>query len=159
MNGSPDREREAATMTRRAFSLLPAALFLAVLVFAGCSREEEGMTSGHTPDYRQAAIEFTRALVGRDYPSAYAMTSQGYRLKRSVDQLRSGFEAMIPTDWGAIGPIEVGQTMTSWPGRQPSDLGWVYVSVGGDVYSEAVTVVVTLENGEAKIREVEFGRP
>jgi hypothetical protein len=49
--------------------------------------------------------------------------------------------------------------MTSWPSKQPSDIGWAYVSIGGDVYSEAVTVVVTSEQGEAKIREVEFGRP
>jgi hypothetical protein len=49
--------------------------------------------------------------------------------------------------------------MTSWPGKQPADLGWAFVSIGGDVYSEAVIVVVTSENGEARIREVEFGRP
>ena len=87
------------------------------------------------------------------------MMSHGYRQKSTVDDLRIGFEAIVPTDWGAIGPIEVGQTMTSWPGKQASDLGWAFVSIGGDVYSEAVIVVVTSENGEAKIREVEFGRP
>ena len=30
---------------------------------------------------------------------------------------------------------------------------------GGDVYSEAITVVVTLEEGELRVRTVEFGRP
>lgn len=49
--------------------------------------------------------------------------------------------------------------MTSWPGKRPEDLGWIYVSIGGAFYSEAITVVVTSESGEAKIREVEFGRP
>ena len=49
--------------------------------------------------------------------------------------------------------------MTSWPAKQPSDVGWAYVGIGGELYSEAVIVVVTSENGEAKIREVEFGRP
>ena len=33
------------------------------------------------------------------------------------------------------------------------------MSVGGDVYSEAVTVVVTREEGGLKVRAVEFGRP
>jgi hypothetical protein len=49
--------------------------------------------------------------------------------------------------------------MESWPGKEPSDVGWVYVGIGGDVYSEAVTVVVTLEDGELKVRTVEYGRP
>jgi hypothetical protein len=46
-----------------------------------------------------------------------------------------------------------------WPGRESSDAGWAYVSVGGDVYSEAVTLVVTMEDGDLRIRTVEFGRP
>jgi hypothetical protein len=33
------------------------------------------------------------------------------------------------------------------------------VSIGGNTYSEAITVVVTSENGQQRIREVEFGRP
>lgn len=117
------------------------------------------MPSGNTPDYRQIALEFARALAAREYPKAYAMTSQGYRGKNTVDQLRTGFETIVPTDWGTAEPIEVGQTMTDWPGKQPSDLGWAYVSIGGDVYSEAITVVVTSESGKARVREVEFGRP
>lgn len=87
------------------------------------------------------------------------MTSLGYRKRNSVNQLQAAFEAIVPTDWGAIGPIELGLTMTTWPDKQPADLGWAYVSIGGEVYSEAVTVVVTSESGEPKIREVEFGRP
>ena len=117
------------------------------------------MPSGHPADYKQTALEFARSLAAREYAKAHAMTSHGYRQKSTVDDLRTGFEAIVPTDWGAIGPIEVGQTMTSWPGKQSGDIGWAYVSIGGDVYSEAVMVVVTSENGQARIREVEFGRP
>ena len=73
--------------------------------------------------------------------------------------MKSEFEAIVPSDWGTMGPIEIGETLKDWPGKGPSDLGWVYVSIGGDVYSEAVTVVITLENGGPKVREVEFGRP
>ena len=117
----------------------------------GCSREEPTTPSGGI-DYRQIALEFARSLAAREYPKAYAMMSHGYRQKSTLDELRIGFEAIVPTDWGAIGPIEIGQTMASWPGKQPSDVGWAFVSIGGDVYSEAVIVVVTSENGEARIR-------
>jgi hypothetical protein len=129
------------------------------MLFSACSKEEASVTSGSASDYRQVALEFTKALAARQYDKAYAMTSQGYLRRSTVDQLRAAFEAIVPTDWGAMGPIESGQTLTNWSGKQSSDLGWVYVSIGGDVYSEAVMVVVTSENGEARIREVEFGRP
>jgi hypothetical protein len=39
------------------------------------------------------------------------------------------------------------------------DVAWTYVSIGGDVYSEAVIVVVTVEADALKVRTVEFGRP
>ena len=145
-------------MTKRTLSAFSVILLVAAGVIAACSREEPTTPSGGT-DYRQVALEFARSLAAREYPKAYAMMSHGYRQKSTVDDLRIGFEAIVPTDWGAIGPIEVGQTMTSWPGKQASDLGWAFVSIGGDVYSEAVIVVVTSENGGARIREVEFGRP
>ena len=135
---------------------MPAALAIALVA---CSNEESSTSSARASDYRRVALQFTQSLAARDYPQAYAMTAQEYRRRNTVDQLRTAFEAIVPTDWGAIGPIEVGQTMTSWPRKQPSDVGWAYVSIGGNVYSEAVTVVVTSENGEQKIREVEFGRP
>jgi hypothetical protein len=114
-------------------------------------------TSGF--DYREVAFQFTKALTERDYDRAYLMVSQDYQRRISVERLRSAFEAIVPTDWGAIGPVTVVQTMTQWPAKQPSDLGWVYVSIGGDVYSEAVIAIITLENGRPKVREVELGRP
>jgi len=138
---------------------LSVTLIVATIVTIGCSREEPTTPSGNTADYGQIALEFGRSLAAREYPKAYAMTSHDYRQNRTVDELRIGFEAIVPRDWGAIGPIEVGQTMTSWPGKQPSDVGWAYVSIGGDVYSEAIVVIVTSENGVGRIREVEFGRP
>jgi hypothetical protein len=137
------------------------AAILVVALFSGCSRGElpAAKTSGF--DYHEVALQFTKALTERDYDRAYAMTSQDYRRRASVEQLRAAFEAIVPTNWAAIGPVTVVRTMTQWqsPAKQPSDLGWVYVSIGGDVYSEAVTAIITLENGQPKVREVEFGRP
>jgi hypothetical protein len=49
--------------------------------------------------------------------------------------------------------------MQEWPTKRKSDVAWVYVYIGGDVYSEAVTVVLSTEGGALKIREVEYGRP
>ena len=110
-------------------------------------------------DYKTIALGFTNALATRNYGAAYALTSNEYRDSTSVQAMQAAFEAIVPTDWKAIGPVDVGETMEDWPGRKPSDVGRVYVSVGGDVYSEAVTVIVTLEENALKVRTVEFGRP
>jgi hypothetical protein len=115
--------------------------------------------SGAAGDLTQVALAFTKALAARDYEAAYALTSRAYRDGTSLKAMAAAFEAIVPLDWGTVGPIEVGETMGDWPGREPSDEGWVYVSVGGDVYSEAVIIVVTREEGQLRVRTVEFGRP
>ena len=138
-------------------------IFLVVVVIAGatkgCSEQEASMPEASSIDFKEVALQFTKALTDRDYLKAYAMMSTEYRNQANVDQLQSEFEAIVPPDWGTMGPIEIGATLEDWPDRQPSDFGWVYVSIGGDVYSEGVTVVVMSENGDARIRKVEFGRP
>lgn len=112
-------------------------------------------------DYKRVALAFTEALAARDYSAAYALTSRTYRDRTSVKALQDAFEAIVPPDWGTVGPIDIGLAMEDWPGREPSDVGWAYVSIGGDVYSEAVTVVAAREEEEKelKVRTVEFGRP
>lgn len=133
-------------------------LVLAVLG-GGCSSGEVRVSDGSAGDYKQVALTFTKALAARDYGAAYALTSTDYRGSTSVGGMQAAFERIVPLEWKTVGPIEVSETMDDWPGREPSDVGWAYVSVGGDVYSEAVTVVVTLEAGVLKVRRVEFGRP
>jgi len=107
----------------------------------------------------QLAIQFVRALNARDYERAYAMTSNGYRDGVSLADLQASFEALVPLDWGETEPVEVGLTMQDWPGKKPGDVGWVFVSIYGDVYSEGVTAVVGLEGDALEVRDVEWGRP
>lgn len=134
------------------------ALFLTVFLI-GCMGRETPMPAARVHDYSSVGLRFATALANRDYPTAYAMTSSVYQGSTTLDAMRLAFEAIVPTDWKTVGPVEVGQTMDVWPDKQRSDIGWAYISIGGDVYSEAVTVVVMLEAGAPKIRTVEFGRP
>jgi hypothetical protein len=133
-------------------------LILLVLGTTACSRNEGEKGTMPTGDYKAFALRFTQFLARRDYEAAYAMTAKEYQGENSLEDTRQAFESPVPPDF-KIGDIEVGETMTSWPGKEASDLAWVYVSIGGDVYSEAISVVVTREGGELKIREVEWGRP
>ena len=110
-------------------------------------------------DYVGFALDFAKALSNREYARAFAMTSAGYQGGTTLDEMRGAFEAIVPADWGPVGTVEVGHTMEDWPGKQAADAGWVYVGIGGDVYSEAIVVVVSAEDGSLKVRDVEFGRP
>lgn len=112
-----------------------------------------------TDDYIAVALAFGRALVARDYGEAFALTASEYQRRRTLEQMRDAFEALVPADWGTASAVDAGHTMTDWPGKQGADVGWVYVSIGGDVYSEAITIVVGRDDGSLKVRDVEFGRP
>ena len=116
------------------------------------------MPSADPNHYVTVALDFAQALVARDFAGAYAMTSSEYQRRMRIDAMQAALEAMVPVDWDDAS-VAPGLTMDTWPDKQPDDVGWVYVSIGGDVYSEAVTVVVTQEGGTMRIRDVEFGRP
>lgn len=125
----------------------------------GCLDQGNRTPAAGAINYKGVALQFATTLAKRDYAQAYAMTSKEYQTRTSLEQMRGGFEAVVPNDWKTVGPIEVGNTMENWPEKRPSDVGWAYISLGGDVYSEAVTVIVTVEAQALRVRSVEFGRP
>jgi len=131
-----------------------AIVFLVVL--SACSNEA-AQQSMQTAE--QTALEFTRVLIGKDYSKAYAMTSKQFQSTFAVSDMKENVERMLPKEFGKIGEIDIVTTMHNWPDKQANDLGWVYVSIGGDYWGEAVATVITMEDGQAKIRLIEYGRP
>jgi hypothetical protein len=99
------------------------------------------------------ALTFAHALAARDYEQAYGMLSEGAQSRITRDALREEFEAMIPPDWGDVSPIAL-QENPAW------DEMFLYVVLGGPVYSEAVIVdAMTSEHGTPKVERFQFGRP
>lgn len=131
-----------------------------LIALVACSGENQ-MTSNPPPnlDYAAKAKEFAEALVANNYDAAFEMLSSSLKPKLTAAELQSRFTEM--TEYGEGRPRVDGhvQTMEDWPGKQPSDVGWAYVSISGDDFAEAVTVVVNYEDDAMKIREVEWGRP
>lgn len=114
-------------------------------------------------DAKQVTIDtgsrFANALVEKRYGDAISMLAVVLKKSWSEEKLRSRYEEMI--SYGT-GPVKVdGHTefMEAWPDRKPGDIGWAYISLSGSDFAEAITVVVAEENGEPKIRELEWGRP
>ena len=100
---------------------------------------------------KSLAIKFARALSKREYDEAHAMCSQELRSQIKVDRLREEFEDMIPLDWGVIDPIEL---------EESGDYPFIYVVLGGDVYSEAIIIdSFSIENNQVKVGSYQFGRP
>ena len=104
---------------------------------------------------------FAQAIVRGEFVEAHAMLSTALRQEVRPQDLESSYNAMIEYGEGPPNLIEVinVETMEEWPSRQEQDVGWAYVAICGDRYSEAVSVVVAEEAGCKVIRMVEWGRP
>jgi len=66
---------------------------------------------------------------------------------------------MIAYAGDEITEAEVVTEMEEWPGKKDDDIGWIYVSLSGSTFAEAVTVVVKKQNSSMAVRSLEWGRP
>lgn len=81
------------------------------------------------------------------------MLSLNAQSRMPLDVMREQYEAMIPRDWGEVEPIELEEN-PAW------DEMFLYVVLGGPVYSEAIIIrSFGSEEGKPKVETLEFGRP
>ena len=66
---------------------------------------------------------------------------------------------MIEYGEGPVSHVEVMNEMTDWPDKKNNDVGWAYVALVGEGFSEAVAVVVSNIDCNLKITSIEWGRP
>jgi len=109
--------------------------------------------------YAILAVDFASALVESDFARAHTMLSAAERGRSSADHLRRSYEGMIEYGGAPATDVELITTLDDWTDREVDDLGWAYVAICGDGYSEAVTVIVAQENRVPVIRAIEWGRP
>ncbi|MEM7712188.1 MAG: hypothetical protein AAF349_01110 [Cyanobacteria bacterium P01_A01_bin.68] len=102
---------------------------------------------------------FANALVAGEYDVAYNMLSTSLQAELSSPELKESFESMIRYGRSAPNYVEVMSVLNDWSDKQPSDIGWAYVAICGDGFSEAVSVVVTQEETKTVISDIDWGRP
>jgi hypothetical protein len=107
----------------------------------------------------KVGLAFARALAARQFEQAHQLLSTSLASRYSVEKLRSEYEGMVSYGNGPATVVEVVTVMDDWPARQAGDVGWAYVAIVGDDFSEAVTVTVAEESGKLVIRDVQWGRP
>ena len=109
----------------------------------------------------KVAFAFAQALVNGQYAAAHALLSDALKQEVSPQDIESSYKQMIEYGEGSPSRIEVvnADNMNGWSSKQERDLGWAYVAICGDRYSEAVSVMVAQEKEGEVIRKVEWGRP
>jgi hypothetical protein len=112
--------------------------------------------------YQEISVAFAAALVARDFARARGMLTPGLREEYSEHDLEERLTRMYRSyaDGEAVRSQFVPEgTLETWPGKQPGDLGWAYVSIEGDDFNEAVYVLVPDVEGAPMIEEIQWGRP
>ncbi len=107
----------------------------------------------------ETAKRFVQTIVSGDFTKAHGMLSQSLCSETSPEALQESYTAMLAYGSGAAGLDGYVHTMTDWPNKRAEDVGWVYVSISGEDFLEAVTMVVSKESDELKISSIEWGRP
>jgi hypothetical protein len=127
-------------------------------------------------------LDFVEALTQRAYEKAFAMTATDLADESGVpinlDTLRENFEVIVPVDWNFVdmevidaaatspehlrpkyirGPLAIMDAETDWV--EEPDVAFMYVSIASDVEGEGLSIIVTSEGSELKVREITFGRP
>jgi hypothetical protein len=111
----------------------------------------------------ELAQGFGNYLTQADYNLAYALLSPELQQKYSPQTLRQTVEEMISYGSGPINTAVVMQDclLTEWqyPLMETNDVVWLYVSLEGEDFLEAVSVIIRQQEEKLAIRWLEWGRP
>lgn len=115
--------------------------------------------SDSSAPYAQFCLRFAEALSRGEYATASTMLTQPLRTAYSSEALSTSYREMVGLESAEPSILRVITTMTEWPDKLPGDIGWAYVAIAGHMYSEAVSCVITDDEGDYRIRSIEWGRP
>jgi len=109
----------------------------------------------------RVAQDFAQRVADADYAAAHNFLTKTAKQTYSPEGFQRSFERMTAYEPGPIRKVDIDPefTLEDWPAKQPDDVAFVYVGLFGDDYVEAVSLTVSREDGELRIREVEWGRP
>lgn len=109
------------------------------------------------------AQQFGDCLTQTDYSTAHRLLDAKLQQQYSPETLGQTLEAMI--DYGSS-PVQTAIVMvdcrlTEWqyPPMEANDVVWLYISLEGEDFLEAVSVIISQEVGKLAIRWLEWGRP
>ncbi len=136
-----------------------ALVFLLCLLGTGCS--ESGPNPRNSApansDQAQLAVDFAQALANEDFLQAEVMLAP--ELELSSEQLKKQYQEMIGYGDGPADEVELQETLDDWALKKDDDILWAYVTLAGPEFLEGISVVISGDPYNPKIREIEWGRP
>lgn len=152
-------ERTIATESSRSMAIEMIAFCKEKIAESG-STDGEGSDTPAEPTYVALARHFGEALVDADYDSAHQMLSHELKQEYSKKELQKNVKDMISYADGTLtSAVVVTPPMDDWPDKKREDVGWVYVALEGDDFSEAVALTISERHSELVISDIEWGRP
>jgi hypothetical protein len=144
-------------------SSLPIVALACIGLLSGCGKggsHERWYEQGQQPQtqWEQKGAEFVGKLLQSDFAAAHRMLATELKAQVKEQDLEQHTLALVSEQFRPMDSPWVLTSLTAWPAKGFSDLGWVYVQIGGD-NNEAIAVVVTRESGELRIKEIAWGRP
>ena len=107
----------------------------------------------------EVAQQFGELIAKADYKAAHGLLTKEAQQVYSSEDFKKSVEQMTDYWSGPIEEVLSDLILEDWPAKQDKDIGMVYVSLIGDGVCEAVTVTLADENGDIRIRYLEWGRP
>src|SRR3954463_10827801 len=107
------------------------------------------------------AQEFGQRIADSDYLAAHMLLTRAARQSYSPGGFQRSFEEMTAYEPGPIRKVVIDPefVLEDWPEKRPEDVASVYVGLFGQEYVEAASLILAPEDGDIRIREVEWGRP
>ena len=112
-------------------------------------------------DYIQFAKQFGDIIAKEDYVAARAQLTTEAQADWSAQEMQRRSESMRRYAPGPFTNVQVMEefALEDWPAKRDGDVASVYISLEGDNFCEAVSVIVSEQDGEFRIRDLEWGRP
>ena len=109
----------------------------------------------------RVAEQFGHLIAQGDFATAHSLLTESARAAHSPADLQRAVERMIAIGDGPITEVTLVDEciLDDWPTKQENDVGYVYVALDGHGFCEAVTVTLTREADQIRIRELHWGRP
>ena len=109
----------------------------------------------------QLAQRFGGLIAREEYESAHKLLTKQAQSVHTVQEMGSRSEGMRRYAPGPFRSFLVMEEfmLEDWPAKQDGDVASIYISLEGDNCCEAVSVIVAQEDGDLRIRDLEWGRP
>jgi len=109
----------------------------------------------------QLAQRFGDLIAREDYESAHKLLTKEAQRIHTVQDMKRCSEGMRKYAPGPFRNFLVMEEfmLEEWPAKQDGDVASIYISLEGENFCEAVSVIVTQEDGDLRLRDLQWGRP